>query len=421
MDMKTIADIVRPLSLTALLFIRFWPQLLLIGALGYILRDLLLEAAVTIGLRHPLGGMVVLSLVVLVKLLVVVMMFMALRPGLPALASLRQEAAAGADEPTRQRAADRTLAVTAAVILPFFAYYAAWGFLGDTVREYSRLALARVPFGERIQIFDLLQSHGLVMAILACWAIRWLAKRMNRVSGTPLWRLVIVAADATWVFIGLYGLSIAKDGLIQWIGARSLLDELSMQGSLFAGAAYASEGFVPVELKQPTILEQAQNLFFYALLPLIWLVMASIINGYDLSVAPSTTSSVPSRATTWQKWLRDFLSHFIGGYRKRYRPVWTCLRLTITAGLGTLLSFVVAYRALGWIGAWIWYGATRTLGPYDLDTWQVIAAALEVFIGSPSELDGGILLDGVRIALLAAVLEHAVSTQRGTGRNQLAI
>jgi transposase InsO family protein len=34
--------------------------------------------------------------------------------------------------------------VTAAAILPFFAYYAAWGFLGDTVREYSRLALQRV-------------------------------------------------------------------------------------------------------------------------------------------------------------------------------------------------------------------------------------------------------------------------------------
>ena len=35
---------------------------------------------------------------------------------------------------------------------------------------------------------------------------------------------------------------------------------------------------------------------------------------------------------------------------------------------------------------------------------------LAVFIGSPSDLDGGILLDAARIALLAAVLEHAVAT-----------
>jgi len=35
-----------------------------------------------------------------------------------------------------------------------------------------------------------------------------------------------------------------------------------------------------------------------------------------------------------------------------------------------------------------------------------------VFIGSPSDLNGGILLDAARIALLAAFLEYAVATQR---------
>ena len=65
-----------------------------------------------------------------------------------------------------------------------------------------------------------------------------------------------------------------------------------------------------------------------------------------------------------------------------------------------------------WIGAWLWYAATRTIGVDDLATWQVIANVLDVFIGSPSDLDGGILLDAARIALLAAVLEYAVASQR---------
>ena len=69
-------DIVRPLALTASLLVRFWPQLLLIGSIGYILRDLLLNASVSVGMKHPLGGMVVLSLVVLTKLLVVVLMIL---------------------------------------------------------------------------------------------------------------------------------------------------------------------------------------------------------------------------------------------------------------------------------------------------------------------------------------------------------
>jgi hypothetical protein len=403
------ADIVRPLALAASLLGRFWPQLLLIGALGYVVRDLLLNAAVGVGLQNPLGGMVVLSLVVLTKLMVVVMMFVALRPGMPALAALRQEAsvAKSADRPV---AGDHVLALTAAAILPFFAYYAAWGFLGDTVREYSRLALQRVPFGERLNIFNFAHSEAMVASIAACWAIRWFAKRMNARAHRPYWRLLIVAADATWIFIGLYALSIWKNQLITWIGAGAILQ--SLNGSLTI-AAYAADGFTPVEFRPAPLFEQLQRLFFYALLPMVWLVMAAIINGYELSAATAPLPAPTSRFDTWRKWVKDFVKHFIGGYRSRYQPIWTCLRLTLSTGLATLLTFVVAYRVLGWLGAWAWYAATRSLGVDDLATWQVIANVLDVFIGSPSDLDGGILLDAARIALLAAVLEHAVASQRG--------
>lgn len=413
-DMTTIEDMLRPLSLTAGLLGRFWPQLLLLGAIGIIARDLLLNAAVTVGLKNPLGGMVVLSLVVLTRLLVVVAMFTALRPGLPALASLRQVSARAEPQEKRSQPADHMLAVTAAVILPFFAYYAAWGFLGDTVREYSRLALERVPFGESADIFGLLRSSGLIASIAACWMIRWFAKRMNKRSRSPYWRLLIVAADASWIFIGLYALDVLKDELIAWIGAGALLDELSLgaHSLSLSIAAYAAEGFTPVEFRQPGILEQAQSLFFYALLPMVWLVMAAIINAYELSAASIPAVPPPSRGSTWRKWLSDFIAHFLGGYRSRYAPVWTCLKLTLGAGLATLLTYVVAYRLIGWLGAWLWFGATRTLGAPDLDTWQVVFSVAAVFIGSPSDLDGGILLDALRIALLAAFLEHAVSAQR---------
>ena len=406
------ADIVRPLALAGSLLGRFWPQLLLIGALGYIARDLLLNAAVAVGLQNALGGMVVLSLVVLTKLMVVVLMFGALRPGMPALASLRQEATVAGGGGDRPATGDHMLAVTAAAILPFFAYYAAWGFLGDTVREYSRLALQRVPFGERLNIFNFVQSQGMVASIAACWAIRWFAKRMNARARSPYWRLLIVAADATWIFIGLYALGVWKNDLITWIGAGAILQSLNEHLPALSMAAHAADGFVPVEFRAAPLFEQLQRLFFYALLPLVWLVMAAIINGYELSAATAPLPAGTSRADTWRKWFKDFVKHFVGGYRSRYQPILTCLRLTLSTGLATLLAFVIAYRALGWIGAWLWYAATRTIGVDDLATWQVIANVLAVFIGSPSDLDGGILLDAARIALLAAVLEHAVASQR---------
>jgi hypothetical protein len=177
-------------------------------------------------------------------------------------------------------------------------------------------------------------------------------------------------------------------------------------------AAHAADSFTPVEFRAAPLFEQLQRLFFYALLPLVWLVMAAIINGYELSAASAPQPAGTSRADTWRKWFKDFVKHFVGGYRSRYQPIWTCLRLTLSTGLATLLTFVIAYRALSWLGAWLWYAATRTIGVDDLATWQVIANVLDVFIGSPSDLDGGILLDAMRIALLAAVLEHAVASQR---------
>lgn len=409
--MTSIAEVFGPFALMGRLLARFWPQLLLIGTCGYIAHDLLLRAAVFIGLQHPLGGMVTLSFVVLAKLVVIVLMFMALRPGLPALEALRQQPAAARTASAAPKADRRLIAVTAAAILPFFAYYAAWGFLGDTVREYSRMALNAVALGEAADFFDISRSRGVLLSIALCWLVRWGAKRMSKRSEAPFWRLLVVAADASWIFIGLYGLSVWKDQLISWLGAGKLL---GMNELTFTGIAHAAETFVPVELRKPDWNAQAEGLFFYALLPIIWLVMAAIINGYELSSpAPRTKPSSPRRrgARTFRKWLADFLDHFISDYRSRYSPIWTCLKLTLGSGLATLLAFIIAYRAIAWMGAWIWYAATRTLGMGDLQSWQFVFDALGLLIGSPSDLDGGIVLDALRITLLAAMLEHAVSRQ----------
>lgn len=409
--MTSIAEVFGPFALMARLIARFWPQLLLIGACGAILHDLLMRAAVWIGMQHPLGGMVTLSIVVLAKLVVIVLMFMVLRPGLPALEALRQQPAAAPVETKVPKADRRLLAVTAAALLPFFAYYAAWGFLGDTVREYSRSALAAVAFGEKANFFDILGSRGVLVSIAFCWLVRWGAKRMSKLSEAPFWRLLIVAADASWIFIGLYGLSVWKDQVITWLGAGKLL---SMNGLAFAGIAHAAETFVPVELKKPDWDSQATGLFFYALLPVIWLVMAAIINGYELSGATPRirpASPKPRRARALRKWVADFLDHFVSDYRSRYAPIWTCLKLTLGSGLASLFAFIIAYNAIAWLGAWIWYAATRTLDVADLARWRLVFDAVSLFIGSPSDLNGGIVLDALRITLLAAMLEHAVSRQ----------
>lgn len=397
-------DILRPLSLAGRLFVRFWPQLLLLATLGVLLHDVLLDLAVRAGLQNALAGMVVLSFVVLAKLVIIVMMFAVLRPAMTGLTALAEEPAAAGDK----YRATHIVGVTAIAILPFFAYYAAWGFLGDTVREYSRLALARVPFGESANFLDLLQARWLVFSIITCWLVRWFAKYMNKRATVPYWRFLVVACDASWVFIGLYGISIYTSQLIERLGAGAFT-----ASSLLIGEAHAAQDFTPVEFAAPDFWTQAQSLFFFALLPLVWLVMTAIIYGYELS-KPATVvdGDDTGGAKTWRKWFGDFLAHYIGGYRSRYTPVWRCVRLTLTAGPATLLTFMIAYQFITWAGAWAWLGATRAIGAHDLATWQVLADPLTLLFGSPSDLSGGILLDAIRVCLLAAVLDYAITSGR---------
>lgn len=260
--MVMLRDIGGLLALTARLLARFWPQLLLIGALGYIARVLILEAAVGVGLKAPLGGMVTLSLAVLVKLLVVIAMFATLRPGLPALAALGSETPELAVTERKERVSNSLLAIAAAAILPFFAYYAAWGFLGDTVREYSRLALDRAPFGERIQIFELLRSRSLIAAVFACWLVRWLAKRASLRWPSPWLRLVIVAADASWIFIGLYALDKWKDDLISWIGAGAFLDTVEAGIAAFPRKHMRRQAELRWSSRSPTSIRRPRTCFF---------------------------------------------------------------------------------------------------------------------------------------------------------------
>jgi hypothetical protein len=144
---------------------------------------------------------------------------------------------------------------------------------------------------------------------------------------------------------------------------------------------------------------------------MVWLVMAAIINGYEVASGGKSKAEPVPEGSGWRKWLRDFISHFFGGYRSRYAPVWKCVRLTLAAGPATLLTLIIAYQALSWGGAWLWFGITRWIGAADLITWQMMADPIAIFIGSPSDLDGGILLDAVRICLLAAVLDYAISSQ----------
>ncbi|WP_439499842.1 hypothetical protein [Bosea sp. (in: a-proteobacteria)] len=412
-------DILDLLRLFVGLWRATWPVLLLIAACGVIANDLLLPLAVKVGYASAIAGFAVLSLVVLVKLVVIVLMFMTLRLHMPAVTALHAGGAAAVDPAAPASPADRRLlGLIAVAILPFFAYYAAWGFLGDTVREYSLLALSMAPFGERAVILDVPDSRWLFAAILGFWALRRFAKWMKERGARPFWQFVIVLCDTNWIFIGLFVLSRWKDAFWAWIASGGPMPWLIwLRDALTALVGRAQAATIqPVELAAPPLATTLQNLLLYALLPLVWLLMTAVIYGYDVKqtvplAQHRRVAAALSRYSALPKFLRDFIDHFVAGYRSRYLPVVNTVRLAFGASLPVLLALIVFYRAIGWLGAWSWIGLSRLIGAQDLVTWQMLASAIALLLGGPSDIRGGILVDTLRICLLAAVMERAVASR----------
>ena len=167
----------------ARLFLRLWrqawPVLLLLATLGSIANELLLPLAVRLGYLNSLAGFAMLALLVLAKLVVTVLMFVALRPYLPAVSALQIAGASQQPDTPQPAGARAVIGLVALALVPFFAYYAAWGFLGDTVRDYSVRALSEAGFGEKTSgdvaacRFFRKESHGvpLVAAGRSGWGV----------------------------------------------------------------------------------------------------------------------------------------------------------------------------------------------------------------------------------------------------------
>lgn len=415
--------IIAPFALTFRLWRRFWPQLVALVLIGRLAHTGLLQLAVHTGFANHLAGLAVLTLVALAHLVVTVTMFQVLLPGLPAIRAA-QDAARGDAPPDTN--STRFLSAVTVSLLPFFAYYAAWGFLGNTVRQYSRLALDLDPLGEHGMILDALDSRWLLISVAISWVLRKFALRLQKSTGRPLWQIVVVVCETNWILVGLYVISRWKDQLWNWIAHNTVWEQvlsflnavLTPMATAWAAATEAVPP-IPVESLGDTPGKLLTSLFFYALFPVVWLVMTALVYGYDVRNDEELLRShrrierFGERYQAIPKFLRDFVAHFIGGYRSRYLPVANSVRLTLNSGVLLLITLIVGYRLITWSKDWLWIAGVRLIGPHDLETAQLIGEGLALLLGSPiGDSSTGLLIEPLRICFLVAILETAFSQPR---------
>ncbi|MGO4333688.1 hypothetical protein AB4037_02170 [Labrys sp. KB_33_2] len=395
---------------------RYWPHLMALWLVGVLAEDVLTEIAVRVGFLNQLAGLSTLTLVVLVKLVVIVALFEIVRPGLPSLQAAAKAAETSQADRPEGESAGFTTALSLALV-PFFAFYAAWGFLGDTVREYSKLALDLTPFGQNARILEVSGGWLLLASVALAWLVRLGAKQMHKRSKHVFWPFLIVVCEANWAFIALYVLSNWHNEIMAWV---SRVPE-TLNGWLFpaaraAAAAHAAAIAPPVEYAPASWFDMLSALFIYALYPMVWLTLAALVYGYDIGRAGLPVEGRWSKAIGhWgrlPKFLRDFLTHFVAGTAKRYRALAEGVGLTFGTGLTLVVTVIVAFRLLDWSAAWAWYGAARLIGPHEIGLWQIIAHALSILLGSPSAPGNGALVMPLKITLLAAGLETGFAQGR---------
>jgi hypothetical protein len=392
---------------TFALFRRFWPQLACLYLLEHALHPWLLRLCVEIGFINRLLGLTALAVLVLFKLVVLLWMFHVVRPGLVSLDATDRDAAT----PTQQ-----FTGVLAVVLVPFFAYYAAWGFLGDVVRDYSLLGWRLDPFGEHGALLRAGDSQWLLLIVAASWLLRMKCEDQLRQRRGLSWRLAATLLSANWVFIGLYALGTYKETIAAWFERLPLVATLMRVWSSLeiSAPSIPLPAFIP---SWGALFGSMRDLFFFVLLPLVWLALAAVIyrskSAKTESKGTFVVERMEGRYATLPAPMRKVFDRLIGGYRTRYVPVVRSVELTLTAGIGFLLLFILGYRLLTWGSAWLWILAKQLIGPYPLDIWYVFADVLGIVIGNPLGPERGIIFEPLRICLLAAALDRAVAAHQG--------
>lgn len=414
------------IRMSSSLVVRFGAPLSAIWMAGVLLNVVLLRAAVELGLVSRFAGLIALSPVILLQLIVFAAMFLVLRDGLPLLRRRQQPVQANTvDTETTFRDGNFFAGALFAVLIPFYAYYAGWGFLSNTLRDYSKLFLniqnSRIDFlaptDSGPTALEVQSSSWIIVAVLLIWMLRRTARSLHEKTGNRFWPLLIVACETAWALLGLYLISGWQDQLVVWLAQlpspREFLEFLMST----AKAEVISASTLPIDWPstfQP--LQWLNTLFWYSVLPLIWFNLGAIIYGHDLNLMTRRTEYVAGRVlrrwTVLPKPVTDFIGYFWGSTVKRWHAVVNGVMLAASAGVTLTVSVIVLWRFVDYLGRWAWIGATKLVGPQDPEVWLLLEQPLNLLFGYPGQPQTGLIVVVIQFCVLAAGLELAGRAQQ---------
>jgi hypothetical protein len=397
-------------TLTGRLLLAHWPALIAWFFAGVLGRYLAIELAGFVGAYTAIGGILLVPLAILSRLIAFVAMFLVLRDGMVRLGAI---APMPAERGARMRAFRDALL---SAILPFFAVYAAWGFLRDDVAAYLARALevqsdriwGSALTGEQLDTSGTIDRLGFepwtIAAIVVAFAGRWAWKRWA--AKLPRWSAIgAVYLEAVWVFLAAYLISDAIGAVTGWVQGRQAIVWLGEVRGWFGNV------FAPVLWAWDAVAWLAGQVGALVLLPLAWLTIAGVI--YGQAVAPQAVQfrgrvverararygSVPQR-------LRRRLTDLGAGLGSRFQPIWRALVLMWRGGPILIGGYVLLYTVLILGERMLGLALTRIFGPQDFYQFWIVADAL-ILLAIP------LVIEPLRTALVASAYDATVGALIG--------
>ncbi|MGP3533912.1 hypothetical protein ACTU3I_03880 [Microbacterium sp. RD1] len=392
------------------LLLAHWPALVAWFLAGALARYLAIELAGFVGAYTAIGGFLLLPLAALSRLIGFVAMFLVLRDGMRRLGAIAPLPVDGAS----RRRAFRDALLSA--ILPFFAVYAAWGFLRQDVQAYTARALEvqtdRLWVGAAAGVeidtsgtVDKLGFEPWTLAVIAvAFAGRWAWKRWS--ARLPKWlSLGAVYLEAVWVFLSLYVISEAIGQITGWVDSRQAMVWLADLRGWLADAA------APIAWVWSAVEWLLGELGGIILLPLAWLAIAGVIYGQavepqQVRIRAAALDRVRGRYGSLPARLRRRLSDIGAGMGARFRPIWRAIVLMWRGGPILIGGYVLLYTVLILGERMLGIAITRLVGPHDLASFWMVADTL-VFLAVP------LIIEPVRTVLVASAYDATVGALIG--------
>jgi hypothetical protein len=371
-----------------------WPALLAWYLVGSLVRASVIAFAAPIGPDNPLGALLLVPIAVLARLVSYVGMFLVLRR---ALVGYREVAGHDVAFGSVRESASEFIRILLATIGPFFALYAIIGLLNEDLEEYARAAV-RYSLGAETSGFQVGASPLALAVVVTAFVLRWVLKVFS--PRLPSWVGVPeIYLEATWVFVALTAINSLFGPVVAWIDDRQvthwIADSREWLSSLWAPLRFAIDQFdwlTPVALQ-------------LVLLPLAWLLIASIVYLRSLGIVADDALPVPASITKrvtlgarrLPALLRDYRHVFTGTWDGLVRPVLFSGRIILRAGFTDLLIFAAAYGLLFAATNWVRRVVYVAIGAHDLEFWWVADAGVSALILAISE--------PLRVVLLAVAFD----------------